>query len=463
MRPENSTWFLAAALFAGPALGEVPVVLDGYRGIWYSNQPSHDEYRFKYSGGFATYPHQQSPIAIHVPSQQKTFFCYGGSVEGKQELLIMVSYFDHRTGLVPRPTQLLNKKTNDAHDNPVMAIDDGGHLWIFSNAHGTVRPSYIHRSRRPFDIREFDLVRTTNFSYGHPWFHRGQGFFFLHTIYEDGGRSLYWSTSLDGREWTPARLFARVDLGHYQVTAHASGRSATAFNFHPKPLGLNARTNLYYAETRDLGQIWTTVSGQILNLPLRSADNPALVHNYQAERRLVYLKDLAFEADGHPVILYLTSNGYEAGPKNDPRIWHTARWTGKNWEIREFARSDHNYDFGAIWIEPGGTWRIIAPTEPGPQPYMAGGDMVMWLSRDRGGSWKRVKRLTAAREKNHTYARRPVNAHPQFYALWADGDTKKPSESHLYFTDREGTAVWRLPPRMSGEFAKPERIPLPAN
>lgn len=29
---------------------------DGYRGIWYANQPSGDEYKFKYSGGFATYP-----------------------------------------------------------------------------------------------------------------------------------------------------------------------------------------------------------------------------------------------------------------------------------------------------------------------------------------------------------------------------------------------------------------------
>ncbi len=36
---------------------------DGYRGIWYSNQPSNDAYRYKYSGGFATYPQQHIPIA----------------------------------------------------------------------------------------------------------------------------------------------------------------------------------------------------------------------------------------------------------------------------------------------------------------------------------------------------------------------------------------------------------------
>jgi len=175
----------------------------------------------------------------------------------------------------------------------------------------------------------------------------------------------------------------------------------------------------------------------------------------------VYLKEVVFGNDGHPVILYLTSGGYESGPKNDPRIWHTARWTGKNWEIRQFTRSDHNYDFGALWIEPDGTWRVIAPTDPGPQPYTTGGDMVMWTSKDQGRSWKRVRKLTAAKERNHTYARKPVNAHPDFYALWADGDTKKPSVSYLYFTNREGTAVWRLPPKMTGEFAKPEKIELP--
>ena len=32
------------------------------------------------------------------------------------------------------------------------------------------------------------------------------------------------------------------------------------------------------------------------------------------------VRDLAFDASGHPVILYVTSGGWEAGPKNDPRV-----------------------------------------------------------------------------------------------------------------------------------------------
>ena len=77
--------------------------------------------------------------------------------------------------------------------------------------------------------------------------------------------------------------------------------------------------------------------------------------------------------------------------------------------------------------------------------------------RPRAATWTKVKQLTAGSQYNHGYCRRPVNAHPDFYALWADGHGRKPSESRLYFCDREGN-VFRLPPKMTGETAKPERV-----
>lgn len=438
-------------------------VSDGYRGIWYFNQPTGDRFVYKYSGGFATYPQQQSPIAIYSKEAHKTFFVYGGTLgntpaSGKPQLLHMVSYYDHRTGLVPRPTILLNKHTDDAHDNPLLSIDEQGHLWVFSNAHGTSRPAYIHRSRKPYDIRDFELVRTTNFSYGHVWRPQGQGFVFLYTLYEDKGRSLYRSSSADGREWLPPQLVARIQLGQYQVTAHSGDRVASVFDMHPDPAGLNARTNIYYVETRDQGRTWQNVAGQALAMPLRDVKNAALVRDYQTEGLKVYLKEVAFDRDGHPVILYLTTKGFEPGPANGPRQWYTARWTGRDWQIRPVTQSDHNYDHGGLWIEPDGAWRIFAPTAPGPQPDTTGGDMVMWLSGDRGQTWRNVRQLTHAKEWNHTYAKKPVHAHPDFYALWADGDTLKPSNSRLYFTNRQGSAVWQLPEKMTGDFAKPTRL-----
>lgn len=452
---------LAVAGAARPALSapdEAPLAVeDGYRGIWYYNQPSKDEYVYKYSGGFATYPQQHIPIAYYSREANKTFFCYGGTVTGKRQLLHMVSYYDHATGMVPRPRLLLNKKTEDAHDNATLMLDDAGYVWIFSNAHGTGRPSYIHRSRQPYSIESFERVLTTNFSYSQPWHLPGKGFLFLHTRYSPG-HFLYWMTSPDGRQWSEPQPLARVEQGHYQISWRDGTRLATAFNYHPMVGGLNARTNLYYLETRDQGKSWQTVDGRPARLPLTEIRNEALVRDYAAEKLLVYLKDMQFDAEGRPVILFLTSRGYASGPANDPRTLTTARWTGSEWVYRTVTTTDHNYDFGSLYLEPDGTWRMIAATEPGAQPYCTGGAIAMWTSADEGKTWRKLKQLTRDSRRNHTYPRRPVNAHPDFYALWADGDAKQPSESSLYFTNRSGDHVWRLPSRVTGNAERPEVV-----
>ncbi|MCA9414394.1 MAG: hypothetical protein KC944_24490, partial [Candidatus Omnitrophica bacterium] len=68
------------------------------------------------------------------------------------------------------------------------------------------------------------------------------------------------------------------------------------------------------------------------------------------------------------------------------------------------------------------------------------------------------RQLTHDSPRNHTYVRRPLNAHPDFYALWADGNTYDHSDSHLYFTNQAGEKVWRLPYEMEGEYAEPEVV-----
>src|SRR3954471_12576995 len=103
-----------------PAAEPLPAA-DGYRGIWYQIRATTAEgSQVKYSGGFATYPQQTRPMAVYCKQVDKTFFCYGGTNEKNSTLLHMVSYFDHRTGTVPRPRVLLDKQTTDAHDNPAI-------------------------------------------------------------------------------------------------------------------------------------------------------------------------------------------------------------------------------------------------------------------------------------------------------------------------------------------------------
>src|SRR5882757_5747050 len=124
-------WTLSAVA-APPALPTA----DGYRGIWYMNQPQPDRYKYKYSGGFATYPQQHVPIAIYAPAVNKTFFCYGGKTGEENRISNMVSCYDHATGTVPRPTIVLSRDTNDTHYNPTLTIDAQGYLYVFCNSHG---------------------------------------------------------------------------------------------------------------------------------------------------------------------------------------------------------------------------------------------------------------------------------------------------------------------------------------
>jgi hypothetical protein len=298
----------------------------------------------------------------------------------------------------------------------------------------------------------------TNFSYMQAWHVPQKGFVCFFTRYNwPAKRTLGFMTSGDGEKWSPWTRLAAMDEGHYQISAVGASRAGAAFNYHPRGKGLNWRTNLYYVETGDFGKTWRAADGTELKLPLTDPDSPALVHDYRAEKLNVYLKDIRFDAEGRAVILYLTSRGYESGPKNDPRTWTTARWTGTKWDIRPVTTSDNNYDMGSLYLEPDGTWRIIGPTQAGPQPCNPGGEMAMWVSQDRGKSWRMARQLTRNSERNHTYARRPVNAHPDFYALWADGHGRKPSISCLYFCDKGGN-VYVLPRKMTADFAKPRLL-----
>ena len=449
----------AAVLYSG----EDPLpTADGYSGIWYSNQAQDDEYVYKYSGGLGTYCAKHQPFAIYAEEVDKTFFVYGGTNDTGSSLLHMVSYYDHATDTVPQPRILLDKQTTDAHDNPVISMDDDGYIWIFSSSHGTARESFIHRSAEPYSIDAFDLISTQSpseaYSYPQPWYVSGEGFMYMHTHYDGGQRNIYFSTSEDGTNFTSREMVASVGIGHYQVTATHDTTVGSAYNMHPSSGGLNYRTNLYYMETPDMGDTWTAADGTVLNTPMLdlASASSALVYDYAAEDLNCYMKDLVYDQSGNPVITYITSPGWEAGPVNDPRTWWTARWTGTDWSLNPITTSNNNYDMGSLYIEDDGTWRLIAPTEDGPQEYNPGGEMAMWVSTDEGVSWTMEKQLTNDSPFNHTYARRPVDAQEDFYAIWADGHARQKSVSRMYFTTKDGD-VYRLPTDMDGPVVSPER------
>lgn len=435
---------------------------DGYCGIWFTlGQPF--AYGDKYSGGLGTYTAKHVPLAVYAPQVDKTFFVYGGTVPGQRHLLAMASYYDHARGVVPRPTVVHDKGgVDDPHDNPSINIDEHGHVWVFVSGRGRRRPGFKYRSVEPYSVSEFELISEEEMTYPQPWWVPGQGFLHLFTKYT-GVRELYWNSSRDGRTWTPHTKLAGMG-GHYQVSCQGSGansaRICTAFNMHPGG-DVDVRTNLYFAQTDDMGRTWRAADGTELHPPLVDPGCPALVRDFRSEGRLVYMKDIALDAAGHPVVLVVTSGSCEPGPDGDPRQWTLAHWDGSAWQFRVITTSSHNYDMGSLYIEGRDTWRIIAPTEPGPQHHGTGGEMALWLSRDGGVSWRQERQITRDSRYNHAYARRPVHAHPDFYAFWADGDPDGFSPSRLYFTDQSGDRVWVLPESMPDEYAEPQLIDSP--
>ncbi|WP_309383109.1 BNR-4 repeat-containing protein [Cerasicoccus frondis] len=372
----------------------------------------------------------------------------------------MASYYDHCTGEVPKPVIVCDKNgVDDPHDNGSLQIDNDGYIWVFVSGRNTMRPGLIYRSRHPGKIDAFELVDEQEVTYPQPWWIPERGFLFLFTKYTDGlkgsARELFWKTSQDGQAWSDDTKLAGFG-GHYQVSACQNGKVATFFNWHPDSEN-NERTNLYYAESSDFGETWTSANGDALSLPLDKPSNNALVIDYKADGRLVYTCDLNFDEQGNPILLYVCSRDGNPGPQGDPREWRVTYWDGRVWRTSTVAVSTHNYDVGSLYVEDG-QWRIIGPTGAGPDPIGTGGEVTIWISTDRGQTWCREQSVTSNSQTNHSHVRRPLNARDPFYAFWADGDTLMHSPSHLFFCDYSGKLVYQLPYSFEGQFARPERV-----
>jgi len=455
----RNLFFLAMLILLNLPCGAQNMRVDGYKGIWYS-LGQFSEYGDKYSGGLGTYTADHIPTAIYSAEVEKTFFVYGGTTKAEEKhLLIMISYFDHKKGVVPKPVIVHDKVgVDDPHDNASMAIDSDGYIWVFISGRNVTRLGLIYRSTEPYNINNFEKIHEAVMTYPQPWWIKNKGFIHLFTKYTapgTHGRELYWSVSKDGKTWSPDQKLAGIE-GHYQLSNVRDNKIVTVFNYHPNG-SADKRTNIYLAQTDDMGNTWETIDGKILDTPLSDPYSEALVYDYQSEGKLVYLNDLNFDKDGNPVILAIVSRHFQPGPKGDPREWIVLHWKNKKWNINKVCNSSHNYDMGSLYIN-GNKWTVIGPTEPGPQKYGTGGEMAIWKSFDEGKNWTKMRMITNASLRNHSYARRPLNAHKDFYAYWADGNTDIFSESALYFTNKEGTKVWQFPYSMKNDFEKPVKI-----
>ncbi|MEZ6097203.1 MAG: BNR-4 repeat-containing protein [Pirellulaceae bacterium] len=295
------------------------------------------------------------------------------------------------------------------------------------------------------DMDETDSTPVDNFSYLQVWNRPGSGFSAFFTHYHDPAeRTICFMRSGDGKTWSHWQRLAAIESGSYQVSAANSQKLATFFNFHPKEQGLNWRTNLYYMESPDGGNTWQNIHGETLEVPLTEIDNVALAVEMQSKDELAYLKDLKFDSNGNPVMLYVASHDYHSGPQDPPRSWRITCWNGKTWVTNSICPTDSNYDSGELWLKSKDQWLLLAPTTPGPQQFNPGGEVCIWESNDQGATWRQIRKLTEGSEMNHSYVRTVLNAHPDMVAIWADGNAREPSHSRLYFADSDGD-VYQMP------------------
>ena len=435
--------------------------VDGYRGIWFDLGQA-TAYGSKYCGGLGTYTMKHIPMAIYAPEVDKTFFVYGGTTsENARHLLCMVGCYDHVSGLLQKPRIVMDKNgVDDPHDDPTIQIDKDGYIWVFVSGRSTKRDGRIYRSELPYDIRGFELVNQFEMAYPQILYSEEKGFFFFFTRYE-GKRRLFYQSSADGRVWSPTLGLADIkggknNSGHYQISNICGTKLCTAFNRHING-NVDTRTSIYYLQSTDWGQTWTTAAGEKVNVPVTEVKSNALVMDYESQDKNCYIKDLNFDRDGNPIVLYLISDNHKTGPDGGKREWHTMHWDGTKWNVTKFAESSHCYDSGSIWVE-GDTWTIIAPTQPSSDQALfwgAGGEIQQWTSTDSGKTWTMTRQMTQNSGTNHTYVRRPFYADEGFWAYWADGRTDKFSRSNLYFSTKEGR-IYRMPYDMTQEWQKPE-------
>lgn len=495
--PVVSGVLLLMAMMTAAANAQV----NGYHGIYYdlgqdaSFTVGGQDYKVaKYAGGLGTYPQQTAPIAVYDQASHKTFFVYGGTLPGQNSLKNMVGYYDHATGMMAKPRVVRSVGGTDVHQNATLQIDAAGYLWVFAHSHGTSGSGNVYRSAAPGSINSFIDVTASSLltslfpgnpdlAYGNPDIRPDGRVMEVHNIYGDG-RAVHVATgqisgSGDAIVWneTSTSDTRLMDFGgHYAISRRRGEKTGIVANWHNG--GLDHRTNLYYLESTDFGATWTTANGTTLPGALTSSSNPALVHTFNSNDELVYVKSLDFDANGKPVILFVTvpdgdNVGHDAGPHSGGgydaiagrRKVRTAHYNGSSWDIREVTTTDHNYDHGEIWVDDEGNWHVLGAFVDGPQEWGCGGDIALYSSGDQGATWTLDKQLTSAESLNMTYPRLVEDADDGFFALWADGDGWGEATSHssLYFMTANGT-VYQMPIDFGGsDFAAPLLVPEPTS
>ncbi len=444
-----------------PAASPVPQPVaraGGYRGQWFSPVQAAPLMGRRLSGGTAFYPSAHTPVAQYAAAAGKTFFIYAGAPDGAIANALpprmLIGYYDHRAGTVPKPVILLDQLPAGTYGAPALCIDATGRLWVFVSPLGTDQSGVLLRSTRPYEIDAWERVCQTEFTNAQPWYVPGRGLLVVHGLRAEEPTRVYFSISPDGLAWSKPQLLAGFGEGHAFISGRHQNKVGVALTYQPAGMPKDEQTNLYYCETSDFGGSWQGYPRSSIALPLNSANNQALVCDFGSQWRY-FLRDLAFDPRGNPLMLYIMRHLRNSSPAPDTRIWYTSRWAIREWETTGTVRTDSDFDGGCILGEKN-IWHMVLPSIAEPQISTSGGSLVRWKTEDQGRSWY-PQQLSFDPAVNHNWVRRVVEAAPELWFLWSDGNSRRPGESRIWLGDRAGNALV-LPTAMTADFQKPELV-----
>ena len=376
-----------------------------------------------YSGAMATYCAWHRPMAIYVPSQDKTFLVFGNPRNYPT-----ISAYDHRSKSFAAPVVLDTNPNTDAHRNPTLLLDQEGFLYVFYGAHG--HPSRIAKSVKPYDITRWVKaapIEEKN-TYPQPWMLKPRELFvsyraapgWCYRKSTDGAESWQAAVPLIAFRGKAIYAVSIAETGGYPRKIHIAWSKmggGTPDEVRTKALWAR-RYNVYYARSDDGGTTWKRSDGTPYTLPITEA---AAEKVHDCGTHGVWLKDIQLDPQGNPCILFLDANvrTYET-------TWKFARCTDGTWRIADVAVGDHMYDAGGIVVLGEDDIRIYGPTTSS-QAHEDGGEIEEWTSADQGATWRNTKHLTANSPYSHNHVKVVWNGGKRdFRFMWCYGDSAYP-------------------------------------
>src|SRR4051794_24023460 len=281
----------------------------------------------------------------------------------------------------------------DDHDNPALLLRADGRLQVFYSGHGG--PQMYFRTSE--DGIHWDAERRlgTNtpgnrgYTYPNPVQLAGENGR-VHLFWRGGDWNPAVSSSPDGLTWAPATTLIRAPRQRPYVKVATDGQETTPLAFTDGPPREPA-TSLFYA--RYTAGAWYRADGhRITAAPFTPADADR-VYDVTRHRDHAWVHDVAFDAAGHPRIVYAV---FRSAP--DHRSRH-ARWTGTAWEDRQLTPA------GSFFDEDGGETQYSGgiafdPADPDTVYLSRELDGQWEIERWRGPAWTHTALTAASAEKN---------------------------------------------------------------